>query len=191
MEKLNHLGTKTLESERLILCTFKESDYQAMYDNWASNENVARYMTWKKHESPEVTKTLCKEWEDKSKADNYYNWIVIVKSENKPIGTISVVNINDSINEAVIGYSYSEEYWGQGYGTESFKTVIDFLFGEVGFNRITAFHHKDNIGSGRVMQKSGLKYEGSYRQSALDNNGNLYDLCNYAIIKSDWCEMRK
>lgn len=53
---MNHLGTKTLETERLVLRPFKETDVEDMYQNWASNNNVTKYLTWPTHTSKDITK---------------------------------------------------------------------------------------------------------------------------------------
>lgn len=190
MDKLNHRGTKTIETDRLILRSFKESDYLDMYQNWANSEKVTKFLTWLPHENADVTKGLCRIWEDNAKSDDNYNWIVTLKN-GTPVGNIGIIQANESISEAVIGYCYGEKWWGKGIGTESFKAVIDYLFGEVGFNRIYSYHDVKNPASGKVMEKSGLKYEGTKRQADINNNGGLCDICEYAILKSDWLEMQK
>lgn len=50
------IGTQSIETKRLLLRHFVKSDYQAMYDNWASNPDNLLHVTWYAHESPEVTK---------------------------------------------------------------------------------------------------------------------------------------
>ncbi|GAA0773821.1 hypothetical protein GCM10008908_22630 [Clostridium subterminale] len=70
--------------------------------------------------------------------------------------------------------------------TEALKAVINYLFSEVGFNRIVATHDTNNIASGKVMIKSGMKYEGTLRQSEWRDNKGFYDLAVYAILKDEW-----
>ncbi len=48
---MNHLGTKILETDRLVLRPFKETDVEDMYYNWASSDQVTRYLTWPTHTS--------------------------------------------------------------------------------------------------------------------------------------------
>ena len=52
---ITHKGTQTIHTERLILRKFTVDDAQAMFENWASDERVTRYLTWCPHESPEAT----------------------------------------------------------------------------------------------------------------------------------------
>lgn len=185
MKELNLTGTKSIETERLILRKFKESDGDSMYRNWASSEAVTRYVTWSTHASPTETRDLCRMWEEKSQSFDYFNWLMVLKENNEPIGNIEVVYLNKSVREAHIGYCMSEKWWNMGFMTECFSAVIAFLFEEVGINRISAGHHTENPASGRVMQKCGLRFEGILRQSAL-LKGQLCDIAHYAILYDDY-----
>lgn len=185
MESLNLIGSKTIETEHFILRKFKGSDGEAMYRNWASNPNVARYVTWDVHESVEVSIGLCKFWEKESENNDKFNWVMELKETGEPIGSIEVVSLNKEINEATIGYCMGENWWSKGYMTECFKAVIEFLFNEVNINRISAEHHTHNPASGKVMKKSGLLFEGVKRQGGI-SKGELFDIASYGLLKSDY-----
>ena len=68
--------------------------------------------------------------------------------------------------------------------TEALQAVMDFLFDEVGFNRLEARHDPRNPYSGNVMLKCGMKYEGTNRQSDWNNQG-LCDACHYALLAEE------
>ena len=57
-----HKGTKTIETERLILRPFRQSDVEPMFRNWASDPEVTKFMTWPVHESVAVTKHVVEAW---------------------------------------------------------------------------------------------------------------------------------
>ena len=116
-----HKGTKVLETERLILRKFKIEDAQNMFQNWASNPNVTKYLTWSPHSDVEITKLIIDEWLKGYTEDNYYQWAIEIKQLGQPIGSISVVRINEAVNEVEIGYCIGETWWHQGYTSESFK----------------------------------------------------------------------
>ena len=59
---MEYLGTKKLETKRLILRRFKIEDAEAMYNNWASNPNVSKYVMWETHKDVNETKELLEEW---------------------------------------------------------------------------------------------------------------------------------
>ena len=59
---MKHLGTVRLETPRLILRPFVLADAQAMFDNWASDPRVTRYLSWQPHESVGASRELLKIW---------------------------------------------------------------------------------------------------------------------------------
>lgn len=177
-----HKGTTVLETDRLILRKFKIEDAQNMFDNWASNPNVTKFLTWGPHESVEITKMIINDWLKGYEEENYYQWAIEVKEIGEPIGSISVVRINETVNEVEIGYCIGEKLWHQGYTSEAFKRVIDFLFNEVGAKRICAKHDTDNPNSGRVMLKCGLEREGILRKAGRNSTNAVCDLAVYSIL---------
>ena len=64
--------------------------------------------------------------------------------------------------------------------------MIAFLFEEVGIETIYADHYLDNVASGRVMEKCGLKKEGILRKRMYDKEGILNDLVSYSILKEEY-----
>lgn len=181
---MKHCGTKTIETNRLILRRFTVDDAQDMFDNWASNDNVTKYLTWPTHKSVETTKKVLSEWAESYKDEKTYHWAIVLKDTNKVIGDISTPKIDEECLTAELGWCMSEEYWGQGIMPEAALAVRDYLFDEAGFNRIAAIHDINNTKSGRVMQKIGMKYEGTKRQASKNNQG-ICDICLYAILKED------
>ena len=81
-------------------------------------------------------------------------------------------------------YCLSRQYWGRGIVTEALRAVLNFGLLEVGFNRIEAYHAVNNIGSGKVMQNAGMKYEGRMRKKYRSHMG-FEDSDLYAILKED------
>lgn len=182
---MKHLGTQKLETERLILRKFTLDDSGAMYRNWASDPEVTKYLTWPTHESENISKEVLKDWTSSYVQKDYYQWAIVLKAESKePIGSIAVVHKNDNIQMVHLGYCIGQKWWHKGITSEALNAVIDFLFNEVGVNRIEAMHDSNNPNSGKVMKKCGMIYEGALRQAGRNNEG-LCDVCCYAILKSD------
>ena len=67
---------------------------------------------------------------------------------------------------------------------EALMAVADYLFDVVGIKRLMATHDVNNPKSGRVMQKAGMKYEGTLRQAGHNIQG-ICDASVYSIIRSD------
>ena len=182
---LNHKGTEKLETKRLILRKFRMEDYLAMYNNWACEDIVTKFLTWPTHSNPEVTKSVLTDWINNYSKKDYYNWAIELKSEETIIGNISVVNYREETMSAILGYCIGSKWWGNGIMPESASAVLKYLFEEVGFNRIAADHDKNNPKSGRVMQKIGMKYEGTLRKAGFCNQG-IIDEVWYSILKDEW-----
>ena len=182
---MKHCGTQRLETERLILRRFVIEDSAAMYNNWASDEEVAKYLTWPAHKSQEVSEYVLKEWVQSYSDESCYNWAIVPKDKGEPIGSISVVHMNEDVSMVHIGYCIGKEWWHRGITSEALKAVMDFFFDKVDVNRIESRHDPRNPNSGKVMEKCGMKYEGTLRSSDRNNQGGICDACYYAMLKSD------
>lgn len=180
---LTHKGTETLRTERLILRRFTVDDAGEMFDNWASDDRVTRFLTWPTHESPELTRQLLENW-CAGYEKNTYNWAM--EYGGKVIGNISVVEINDRSERAGLGYCMGYDYWNKGLMTEAAKAVINFLFAEVGVNRIEIAHAVKNPASGKVAEKCGLTYEGTRRGYFKSAAGEFLDISYYGILRNEW-----
>ena len=183
---MNHKGTVKLETNRLILRRINMDDVLEMFDNWASNPNVTKFMTWPTHSSTEITKMVITSWVNNYENFTYYQWGIVIKETSQLIGTISVVKLKEDIDEVEIGYCIGEKWWHQGITSEALKEVIRFLFEEVNANRIAACHDVNNPNSGKVMLKCNMKYEGTLRQAGKRGNGELSDLSYYSILKKEY-----
>ena len=100
---MNHLGTVELETARLKLRRFTIEDAENMYKNWASEEEVTRFLTWPTHASVDVTRELLSHWVKEYENKNYYNWVIELKESEEIVGNISVVSVKEnSLNHAAI-----------------------------------------------------------------------------------------
>ena len=181
---MRHLGTQRIETPRLILRRFSIEDAQPMFDNWASDPEVTKYLTWPAHGSVEVSRWVVNDWISHYEEDTFYQWAIVPKELDQPIGSISVVSRNDEAELVHIGYCIGKNWWHRGIMTETLQAVIDFFFDEVGVNRVETRHDPDNPNSGAVMRKCGMKYEGTLRQSDRNNQG-ICDAAWYGILRED------
>lgn len=182
---MNHLGTQRLETKRLVLRRFVIEDYSAMYNNWASDDEVTKFLTWPTHSNPDVSKYVLEDWIKSYSDEKFYQWAIVLKENgDEPIGSISAVHIDEDISMAHIGYCIGKAWWHQGITSEAMKAIMDFFFDEVGVNRVEAKHDPDNPNSGKVMKKCGMKYEGTMKSAARNNQG-ICDICCYALVRSE------
>jgi [ribosomal protein S5]-alanine N-acetyltransferase len=86
---------------------------------------------------------------------------------------------------AELGYWIGVPYWGRGYATEAAAALLSFAFGDLGLRRVVAHHFSRNPASGRVLQKLGMRHEGSLRDHVL-KWGAFEDLEIYGILAGEW-----
>lgn len=185
---MEHKGTKTIETERLLLRKFNENDAGAMFRNWESDSKVTEFLRWKTVSDIGIAEQILNDWIKEYRNDDFYQWAIVLKEIGEPIGTISVVEKNDSLDIVHIGYCIGSKWWNQGITSEAFNAIIPFFFEEIGANRIESQHDPNNPNSGKVMQKCGLKYEGTLRQADWSNKG-IVDACIYSLLKSEWTKV--
>lgn len=173
---LNHKGTQTIYTKRLILRQIREEDYIDMY-RYTTKEEVAKYVSWSVHKSIEDTKAVCKMWADEYKNGDKYHWAIVYN--NRVIGNIEIVKIIDTT--ASIGWQIDSEYWNKGIMTEAATAVRDYMFSQIGIEVLEAEYAKENIGSGRVMQKIGMT-EIPVEKSLTYKVRNLTDVDGIPII---------
>ena len=188
-ENMKHLGTKRIETKRLVLRRFTIEDAEHMYKNWASDEEVTRFLMWPVHESVESTRNLLKTWIEAYAEDTKYEWCIALKENDEPIGSMGVIKIVEKAELMEIGYCISRAWWHQGITSEALAAVMDFLFDEVGVNRVESRHDTRNPHSGQVMKKCGMRYEGTSIEADWNNSG-VCDKAFYGLTKSQRSQAR-
>ena len=183
---MKYLGSKTIETDRLILRKIKIEDSYLAFQNWCNSNKVDKYVLWKKHSNVEVTINQYKKWVEDYNDEKTFRWIVELKENHDLIGTIDVSSRLIHYGFCEIGYCYSDKYWNKGYATEAIKAVIKYLFEECDADLINAKFMENNPASGKVMKKSGMKFEGRLRSRVVDKNNIRNDLLCYSITKKEY-----
>lgn len=142
----------TLETNRLILRPFEYSDATDMFEKWASDDEVTKYLTWNTHKSIDETNSIISLWINQYEKPERINFAIVLKDTLELIGGIDVVGYLDGI--PVIGYVLSRKYWNNGYMSEACKKVVEFLFNK-GYNKIRIDAVVENIASNKIIQKCG------------------------------------
>lgn len=171
---MRHCGTQRLETQRLVLRRYVIDDAEAMFQNWASDEEVTKFLMWPAHESlqvsRDVTENKVKQYADKT----VYNWAIVYKENgDEPIGDIAVVHMDEKTAAVHIGYCIGKKWWHRGITSEALAAVMDFLFDTVGANRIESRHDPRNPNAGKVMQKMRHALRGHPALCGLEQPGHL------------------
>lgn len=182
---MKNLGTKQLETNRLILRKIKSNDYIDAFKNWCNSDLVDKYVTWTKHENINVTKTLYDEWIEEYD-DKTYRWIIEYKESSEAIGMTGVSKKFLSSSTCEVAYCLGEKFWNKGIMSEALSEIVRFLFVECDAQTIWAEYLENNPASGKVMKNVGMKYEGTLRKRVVDKNGIRNDLIVYSILKDEY-----
>jgi ribosomal-protein-alanine N-acetyltransferase len=178
----------TLETERLILRKLCLEDAKDVFE-YASDPEVAKYVSWEPHKSIEDSINLIKFTHEYYERKEGIIWGIVYKENNKVIGTCDISPVTKHFR-AEIAYALSRDYWGKGLMTEAVKEVIRFGFERMNLNRIQAMCIPENIGSYRVMEKVGMKYEGVIREY-MYIKGKFQDLKLYSILRIEYFDQKE
>lgn len=173
-----------LQSNRLILRPFSIDDVDDVF-LYASDDIVTKYLTFSTHKNKSETEKVVREFY----MCNIGAFAIELKSEQKCIGCIELRPCIEH-SKASFGYVLNKEYWNNNYMTEALNLILALSFSKLELNRIESTHYVGNKGSGRVMQKCGMKYEGTGRQE-LKIKGTFFDVVHYSILRDDWLNIKE
>lgn len=109
---------------------------------------------------------------------------IVHKEEHYLIGAIAMA-VHRKFDHGELAYWIGKEYKNHGYCTEAATGIVEYAFEEMNLNRIFARHFGNNPASGRVMEKIGMKYEGTLRQH-VKKWGEYKDLAYYGLLKEEY-----
>jgi len=171
--------SSALKSNRLILRPFTIDDIDDVL-LYTRDNIVTKYLTWPSYtDISQVEEVVKKYYIGKEGV-----FAIELESEQKCIGCIDL-RLYIEHNKASFGYVLNREYWNKGYMTEALNIILDFSFSKLELNRVEATHYIGNESSGRVMQKCGMKYEGTGIQE-LKVKDIYQDVVHYAILRNEW-----
>ena len=173
----------TIETERLLLRPVTLDDAEAMFE-YASDRENTRY-TFPTNQSLEETKNNIAQF---YLANPLGRWGIELKSNGQFIGTIDLHKIDPILKKAAIGYIINKKYWNQGLTTEANRAVIELAFEKIGMNKLSALHDKDNPASGKVMEKSGMRFSHEEPYARMDKKelGRIITRVHYVLTKEDY-----
>lgn len=112
--------------------------------------------------------------------------ISLPANQKEIVGIAKIFDYNKELNMINIGYIIKECFWNRGIATNTVKVIIDFLFTEIGINRIQASVLPKNIGSQRVLVKNNFQKEGLIRQGHLWEGKGFVDIFLFSLLKIDY-----
>jgi RimJ/RimL family protein N-acetyltransferase len=149
-------GQERLETARLVLRKPTLADAEAVFQRYASDREVTKFLSWRRHQSIEETRAFleCSEREWTQWASGAY----LIESR-EPAGLLGSTGLHfESTMIAITGYVLAKDAWGYGYATEALSAIVE-LARTLGVRSLRASCHVENIASMRVLEKCGFVRE--------------------------------
>jgi RimJ/RimL family protein N-acetyltransferase len=172
-----------LETKRLFLRPVTKEDAPSVFA-YAKHPEVGPNAGWKPHEDISESERFIDYCIKKRDFGQPGNYAIILKSEDKMIGTIEVHSYKEHKGE--IGFVLHPDYWNQGIMTEAAKMVIVYAFEILQLERLSYNHFLGNERSKRVCEKLQFQFEGVLRKKFKRYDGVAIDEAVYSIIDTDY-----
>ncbi len=163
------------------------ADAAAIFECYASDPEVTRYLGWPRHQSVSDTEAFLKfsaaQWEQWPAGP----YLIRARADGRLLGGTGLAFEGESATEAVTGYVLTKAAWGYGYATEALRAMVD-LANRIGVVRLYAQCHPEHRTSQRVLEKCGFARDASStRQSEFPNlaPGVAQDVVCYALTLQD------
>lgn len=176
-----------LKSNRLILRPFRLSDASAVarmagdYDLYRTTLNLPHPY----HEEHAIV--WIEQHETHLHEHGFYTWAIERIETSELVGCISLGQ-NLKQHTAEIGYWIGKSFWNKGFCTEASKCAIDFAFKALATNKVYGRFFAVNPASGKIMEKSGMHFEGLIKEFIL-KDGTYHDIGFYGLLRSEWLKM--
>jgi ribosomal-protein-alanine N-acetyltransferase len=146
-----------------------------------SDDQVNLYLERKKAETIEDARAHMRRLEENREQDGLYYWGMERLEDKNLIGTICLWNLDRQTKTAEIGYELLPQYQGMGLMQEALEAIINYAFTEIGLTALTAWTHKENVASSRLLERNGFKRD--LEEEA--RNGNIDPMVIYILVKGN------
>ncbi len=180
------VNTTILETQRLILRPFQESDCEA-FASYRSDPNVAWYQGW---ETPFTIEQAAEfigfmKQSQPGLPGEWYQWAIERRSSAGLIGDCAFQVLAHDTRQAEIGFSLSGKHQGQGYGAEAVERLLNYLFSDLGMHRVVATCDVENHASVKLLERVGMRREAQMIENIWFKGawGSEY---LYAVLEHEW-----
>ena len=158
---------ETLKTPRLVLRRPRLSDAVAIFEEYAADPEVARFLTWRPHRSAADVRAFLEMRLRIEAPGDESTWMITSASEDRAIGAIGCAVEGHAV---AVGYVLGRRHWNRGYMTEAVRAIVEWWFTLPRIYRVWAVCDVENVASRRVMEKAGMEREGLLRRWSLHPN---------------------
>ena len=183
---LTHIGTRPIETSRLLLRRFTQEDAPSVWTNWAGDETVQSWYGEPVYATLEDTQGLLAKYiaaYDESEA--CYRWGIIEKVSGECIGQTAYFLVDSKNHFGEIEYCIGQAFQRKGYCAEAVRAIMAYGFERVRFHKLQVCHVPANEASRGVIRKCGFTYEGTLRDY-FHADGGYCDRLYYSMLEREW-----
>ncbi len=152
---------ESFETARLRLRPPKLADAQTIFDSYAQDPMVTRYLVWPPHRSIKTTEKFVSECIERRAARVAFPYVLTSIANDRVLGMLELKPHSHGAN---IGYVLAREHWGQGLMPEAARAVVSYALTQPAIYRVQAFCDVENVASARTLEKIGMTREGMLRR---------------------------
>jgi ribosomal-protein-alanine N-acetyltransferase len=145
------------QTRRLLLRWPRSSDADAIFEEYAADPEVTRYMTWEPHTEAKTVSDFLRDSDERRADGTACDWAITFADDDRPFGMFGGRFRGHRVD---IGYVLAQRLWNMGLMTEVISTVSEWFLAQAGIYRVWAVCDTENIGSARVLEKSRFAREG-------------------------------
>jgi [ribosomal protein S5]-alanine N-acetyltransferase len=158
---------EVITTRQLVLRRPRLSDADDIFDSYAADPEVTRYVTWRPYKDRSEVAPFLQSRLARWDSGEEFSWVITRPEKDRVIG---VIGCRVREHAADIGYVMSRNYWNRGYTTEAANTVVDWASNLEFVYRVWAVCDVENIASARVLEKIGMQREGILRRYIVHPN---------------------
>lgn len=176
----------SIKTEEITLRKIVPTDIDLLFEIYSNEKLFCHSPNMLKKNKDTVANMIGHFERDFNKKKIIFMGICRTSKPDEIVGVAEMFDYDSHINMITIGYRLNNRFWGQGIATKTVSIMVDYLFNEIGINRIQAFVMPENIKSLRVLERNKFIKEGLIRQGNIWKGLGVIDLILYSMIKSDY-----
>ncbi len=152
---------EVFDTDRLRIRRLRLSDADGIFEGWAQDPTVTRYLMWKPHQSIEDTVAHATRCEEEWESGKGFAWILEDRNSAEMLGSIAA---HPAGHRVALGYLLAPDAWGRGLMTEAVSELTSWFLEQSEVFRVWALCDFENQASARVLERSGFEMEGTLRR---------------------------
>jgi RimJ/RimL family protein N-acetyltransferase len=171
-----------VETSRLQLRRPRADDAEVIFEAYAQDPAVTRFLIWRPHQSPQTTREFIGQCLERWSTGSAFPYVIAGKNHGQAIGMLEV---RPDRFKAGMGYVLARAHWGQGFMPEAAGEIVRMILSDPSMFRVESFCDIENAASARVLEKVGMLREGVMRRYIIHPtlSHEPRDCYLYAIVK--------